>query len=109
MADGMVDGSGLYPSTIAMRHQSSAIDRLRDRGIGLFWIDAVCLDRLLDDRGLDLAVARQRGERGDDHVAIVDLEELAESGARLAAAEPVGAEHGHRPRQPAIDRVGHRL
>ena len=59
-----------------------------------------------DHRRVDLAVARQRRQRGDDDVAIVDLEEVAQARAVLAAAEPVGAERGERPRQPAIDRVG---
>ena len=52
--------------------------RLRDCGIRLFGIDAVRLDRLLHDRRVDLPVARERAQGGDDHVAMIDFEEFAQ-------------------------------
>src|SRR5581483_10309412 len=91
----------LYPSYPLCPSRNSRIHFLR--------VDVVGLDRLVDDRFLDLPVARQRGQRPDDHVPVVDLEEIAQPRAVLAAAEAVGAERHQRARQPAVDRVGQRL
>ncbi len=45
-------------------------------------------------RRLDHAVVGQRLQRGHGDVVAVDLEEAAQVGAVVAAAEAVGAEHG---------------
>ena len=59
--------------------------------------------------GLDHAVAREIAERRDDDEPGIHLEELAQRGTALAAAEAVGAERRDAPRHPAVDGVGHRL
>src|SRR5581483_2603310 len=69
----------LYPSYPLCPSRNSRIHFLR--------VDVVGLDRLVDDGFLDLPVARQRGQRPDDHVPVVDLEEIAQPRAVLAAAE----------------------
>ncbi len=61
-------------------------------GSGLVGVDAVTLHRFGRVFGLEHAVVGQRLERGDHHPAAVDLEEVAQRLAGVAAAEAVGAE-----------------
>src|SRR6185295_2976022 len=86
----------LVSSEFDHRHQIAR--PLRGCRIALLGIDVVRLDRLADDRRVDLAVARERRQRGDDDVAVVDLEELTQRRTGLAAAEPVSTERRERPR-----------
>src|SRR5262249_55448909 len=81
----------------------------RNRRVPFLRIDVVRLDRLLRDGGFDEALSREGRERRDNHVPVVHLEKIAQARAAVAPAESVGAERGHPPRQPTIDRVGQRL
>src|SRR6185503_15265484 len=63
------------------------------RGVCLFRIDAVFLDRVGHGLRLDFALVGERLERRDGDEAAVDLEEVAQLRARIRAAEAVGAEH----------------
>src|SRR5438093_4866261 len=74
----------------------------RNSWIALLGIDAEIADGRFDHRPIDLPVAGQRAKRRDDDIAIIDLKEVAQGRARLAAPEAVGAERRERPREPAI-------
>src|SRR5207253_6549719 len=55
--------------------------------------DAVFLDRVRHRLRLAFALVGERLQRGDGHEIAIDLEEVAQLGARVGAAEAVGAEH----------------
>src|SRR5882672_3763256 len=80
-------------------------------GIRLLGVEAVFLDGVGDGLGLALALVGERLERGDDHEVAVHLEEVAQLGARVGAAEAVGAEHAVRAvfRHEGPDLVGEGL
>src|SRR5688500_9744826 len=81
---------------------NSLIDaQSRNRRIRLFGFNSQVFDGLFHDCGFDLLVLHQRIERGQDDEAGIDLEEVAQRGARVAAAKAVGAERLQRLRQPA--------
>src|SRR5688572_12007873 len=61
--------------------------------VRLVRIDAVFLDRVGDGLGLAFAVIRQSFQSRDRDKVTVHLEEVAQLGARVRAAEAVGAEH----------------
>ena len=67
-----------------------------DCRVRLLGVDPQILDGLLRDRRLQLAVARQLVQRRQHDVLGVDLEEVAQRRAALAAAEAIGAERGER-------------
>ena len=56
-------------------------------------MDFEVLERLLDHLRVDLLLLEERGQRRQDDEARIDLEEVAQRGPALAAAEAVGAEH----------------
>ena len=62
-------------------------------------------DRLLHDRRVDLAVARERAQRGHDDVAIVDLEEVAQRrrGSRCGRTRRCRASSAGRGSQRSIE------
>src|SRR6476661_5050456 len=62
------------------------------RGIGLFGIDAVFLDRLGHLLRLQLTLVGERLQRRHRHEVAIDLEEVAQPGARIGTPEAVGAE-----------------
>src|SRR5438128_519569 len=66
-------------------------------------------DRLRDIRGTVLLAELQALERGGRDALGVVLEVTAERGARVAAAEAVGAERDERLRHPARDLIGNAL
>jgi hypothetical protein len=76
-------------------------------GVGGVGVDVVAPDGVVDDRGLDLAVAGESPQCGHHDVAGVDLEEPAQRLAGVAAAEAVGAERHEGAGDPAADLVGH--
>src|SRR5687767_13485249 len=66
------------------------------RGVRFFGVDAVFLDRVGYGPGLDLALVRQRLERGDGDEVAVHLKELPQLRARIGTPETIGAEHAVR-------------
>src|SRR5436190_15124598 len=60
-----------------------------DRRIDLLRVDLERDDCVLHHRHRDLSVTREGAERGDDHVTIIDLEEIAQRIAGLAASVAV--------------------
>src|SRR5262249_54469218 len=77
--------------------------------IWLVGIDPEVQHGLRHDAAIELSVLGQLRQRRQRDEAAVDLEELPEPGAILAAAEAVGAERADAPRQPPIDAVGQDL
>src|SRR5699024_4871338 len=76
-------------------HSSELTSRPSHRHrVGLVRIDAELLERLGDHLGLDLAVGGQRGQRRMRDPVRVDLEEVAQRFAGVAAAVAVAAERG---------------
>src|SRR5579863_874116 len=69
-------------------------------------VGTVPRDRLGDPAGLNLASSRKRGERGDRDVMTVDLEERAQSRARIAATEAVRSKRGERAVDIGGDQLG---
>src|SRR5260370_37544165 len=90
--------------TVAIR-----LDLLDRHRVGLFDVESVLLDRLGDLGDRQLALVRQRLERVHRHPVAVHLDEVAQLGAGVAAAEPVGAEHAVAPGQVGADRGGVQL
>src|SRR4029453_4740377 len=90
------------------RSSVNGATNLRDCWIRFFAVDVEVLDRLLDDRDIDLALARERVQRGKDDEAAINLEEVPQPCPALAATEAIGPERHQRTRQPAIDRIGTR-
>src|SRR5688500_16077758 len=74
--------------TWLMRSSGSYGGRVRFVGV-----DAVLLDGLGNGLRLHLAGIHQGPQRGDRGEAAIDLEEVAQLGARVGAAEAVGPEH----------------
>ena len=68
----------------------------RDSRIPFLRIDPERLDRLPHDHDIQLAILRKRGQRRDDHVAVVDFEEVPQRGPVVAPAEAVGPERRQR-------------
>jgi hypothetical protein len=83
--------------------------RLRNYRIGLVGVDAEVLDRFVEDVALDFAVEVQLVQGRQRDRAGVDLEEIAERLAALAAAETVGAERSEAARHPLADHIRQRL
>src|SRR4030095_7206134 len=74
--------------------------------IGPLGVESVLLDRLRDDLRLQLAFVGERLQRGDGDVVAVDLEELAQLDAVVAAPEAVGAQRDVAPRNVTAHLVG---
>ena len=65
---------------------------LRNCWVRFLGIDSQILDCLVDYRGFDLPIARQIDERREHDVLRIDLEEVAQRRATLAAAKAIRAE-----------------
>src|SRR5450830_1564124 len=74
-------------------HSVCSVFSLLGHRIRLVRIQAVLDHRLLDDGQVDLAFFGQRTQGRDGDVVTVHLEELAQLGAAVGAAETVGAQH----------------
>src|SRR5690606_33207598 len=68
----------------------SGVAALVARGARRHIVQAVLLDRLGDDRAVDLALVGEHLQRLDDHRGAVDLEEAAGRRACVTEAESVG-------------------
>src|SRR4051812_22945771 len=79
---------------------------LADGGVQFLAVDAEVLDGLGDNIGAYLLLLHQCVERRQRDEARIDLKEVTQGGARITAAESVGAERLQPLRQPAIDRIG---
>src|SRR6185312_12928301 len=76
-------------------------------GNGLRRIDAERLHRRGDGGGLELTLVGKGLQGSDGDVVAVDLEVAAQCGARIGAAEAVGAEADITARHPLTNLIGH--
>src|SRR5262245_451361 len=81
----------------------SALPELHGPRGGLVGIDVEVFACLAGEGPVDLALAGEGVERGDDDGGRVDLEEAAKGFAAVAAAETVGAEGQEAARDPRGD------
>src|SRR5713226_84643 len=80
-----------------------------DHWIRLVSIYAQVLDGFVEYGALDLAVHEKLMQRCQRDETGIDLEEVAQSCAPFAAAEPIRAERGQAPRHPLADHIGQGL
>src|SRR5690606_15374847 len=96
---------GFTHNRFSCAHAASAIQR-----IALLGVDTELGDGLGHDLAFDGAAIGECLQRGDSHPAAVDFEEVAQLGARVAAAEAVGAQHlVFAGRNPLANLVGEQL
>src|SRR5438034_4599177 len=77
-----------------------------EEGVWLFRIDTQVLDGSRDLRRRDLPLLRQGIERGRRYGFGVDFKEAPQGFARVAPAEPVGAQGNEPLRDPGTDQIG---
>src|SRR5258708_1077464 len=82
------------------------VTALRDDRVRFLGVNAEILDGLVEDATLNLPIHEKLVHRGQCNEAGVDLEEITQRSAALAAPEAIGAERRQSSRHPLTDHVG---
>src|ERR1700674_158809 len=77
--------------------------------VWLVRLDAKILDGFVEDGPLDLSIQEKFMERSERDEAGINLEEVTQRSASVAAAEAIRAEGGQAARHPFADHIGQRL